>query len=201
MAFLRLLPSALGALALAFGLAACGDADEAATTVVERTTTVTRTVTAPATTPTAPATTPTAPTTPATTPTEPAAPLTLHAAEQVLDGHGFATLTERDWHPDETLKVLLGVRRGVSDQGAQQAFFFVGDRFIGTDTRDPSGRIAVTAQEDDAITLSYGLYRLSDSIEMPSGGDAEVTYTWDGSRLTPQQPIPPAAPAASLSRR
>ncbi|MDW5598465.1 LppP/LprE family lipoprotein [Conexibacter stalactiti] len=182
--------------ALALGAAACGDSDDASTTVVERAT-VTRTVTVPAR-PTTPA--PPPETTPATTP-PPAAPLTLRAAEQVLDGRGFATLAERDWRPDQNLKVLLGVRRGVSDDGAQQAFFFVGDRFIGTDTRDPSGRIAVTAQSDDAITLAYGLYRPDDSIESPSGGETEVTYTWDGDRLSPQEPIPPSATDAALSRR
>ncbi|HST41651.1 MAG TPA: LppP/LprE family lipoprotein [Conexibacter sp.] len=182
--------------ALAFGATACGSDDDASTTVAEPTT-VTRTVTVPAR-PTTPAQPPA--TTPATT--EPAAaPLTLQAAEQVLDGRGFATLTERDWRPDQPLKVLLGVRRGVSDDGAQQAFFFVGDAFIGTDTRDPSGRITVTEQSDDAITLAYGLYRPGDSIESPSGGETEVTYAWDGDSLTPQEPIPPSSPDAALSRR
>ena len=51
------------------------------------------------------------------------------------------------------------------------------------------------------MTLSYALYRPSDGIDAPSGGSAEVTYAWDGSRLTPQDPIPTAAPDAPLSRR
>lgn len=191
----RTFPLAFAALALAAGATACGDGDNASETVVEQST-VTRTVTAPPQTTTVPATTPTTPAT-----TTPTAPLTLQAAEQVLDGRGFATLTERDWRPDQNLKVLVGVRRGVSDEGAQQAFFFVGDRFIGTDTRAPSGRITVTAQEDDAITLAYGLYRPADSIESPSGGEAEVTFAWDGDALTPQQQIPGDAPDAPLSRR
>jgi hypothetical protein len=190
-----LLPAviSLAALALSLGLAACGDGGNTAT--VSDVTTATQTDTGPPrqTTPTPPATT--------TTPATPSAPLTLHAAEQVLDRRGFATLTERDWHPGQTLKVLLGVRRGVSDVGAQQAFFFAGDRFIGTDTSAPSGRITVTAQHDDAITLAYSVYRRSDSIESPSGGEAEVRYVWDGSRLTPQQRIPAASSAAPLSRR
>lgn len=130
-----------------------------------------------------------------------AAPLTLRAAEQVLDGRGFAPLTERDWRPDQQLKVLIGVRRGVSDDGAQQAFLFAGDRFIGTDTKDRSGRITVAAQSDDRVTLTYALYRPGDSIERPSGGTADVTYVWDGARLTPEDPIPPADPSASLGRR
>lgn len=200
MDFRSKLPLALTtAAALALGLAACGDDDNASSTVVERTT-VTRTVTAPATA----AQTTTAP--PATstgtgTTTTPAGPLTLRAAEQVLDGRGYATLSERDWRPDQTLKVLVGVRRGTSDGGQQQAFFFAGDRWIGTDASAPSGRITVVDQQDDAITLAYALYRPGDSIESPSGGERQVTFAWDGSRLTPQQPIPPAAADAQLSRR
>lgn len=186
------LPLALGTAALAFGVAACGDSgDKASTTVVEQST-VTRTVTAP------PATTPA--TTPQTT-SQPAAPLTLQQAEQVLEQRGFAPLGERDWRPDQTLKVLIGFAGEASMSGQEQAFFFVGDRFIGTDARAPSGRVTVTAQEDQAITLSYGLYRPKDSIESPTGGEAEVTFVWDGTSLTPQQPIPSAAQNAPLSRR
>jgi len=198
MALSAKLPLALtAAAALALGLAACGGDDDASTTVVERTT-VTRTVTAPA---TAPQTTPAPPATATGTATTPAGPLTLRAAEQVLDGRGYATLSERDWRPDQTLKVLVGVRRGTSDGGQQQAFFFAGDRWIGTDASAPSGRITVLGQQDDAITLAYALYRPGDSIESPSGGERQVTFVWDGSRLTPRQPIPPAAPDAPLSRR
>ena len=190
---------ALAALLLALAWAGCGDGDDRGTTVVE--TTATRTVTVPATTPTAP-TTPAAPpaTAPQTTPA-PSGPLTLHAAEQVLDERGFAPLTERDWRPDQTLKVLIGVRRGGGDGGQQQAFFFAGDRWIGTDASAPSGRIAVVDQSDDAITLAYGLYRPGDSIESPSAGEAQVTFAWDGARLRPRQPIPPADPQAPRSRR
>jgi hypothetical protein len=190
---------------LAIGLAACGTNDDA-TTVVE-TSTVTQTVTTQAPAATGTATTPPA-TTSATTPSSPStttgtAPLTLHAAEQVLADRGFSTLTERDWRTDQNLKVLAGVRTntGTSDAGQQQAFFFAGDRFLGTDTRDPSGRITVTAQENDAVTLTYALYSPSDSIDQPSAGEASVTFVWDGTRLTPQQPIPPAAPTAQRSRR
>lgn len=191
----RLLPLAVALSALA--LSACGGS-EAETTTVSRTTTVTRTVTTPAAT-TPAATTPAATTPPARTPA--GGSLSLREAEQVLDARGYAPLTERDWRPDATLKVLVGVRRGVSADGAQQAFFFAGDRFIGTDTRDPSGRIAVTGQSGDAVALTYALYRPGDSIEQPSGGEVTVTFAWDGSRLRPREEIPPADPAAPRSRR
>lgn len=173
-------------------LAGCGGGDEPASSSVART--VTKTVTVPATTPTtSTATTP-------TTPTNPKAPLSLQAAEQVLDARGYAPLGERDWRPDQPLKVLLGISRS-ADPRAEQAFFFVGDTFIGTDTQDPSAAIEVATQDGDSVTLSYGLYRPADQIDVPTGGTAEVTYRWDGSRLTPQDSIPSASTAAPLSRR
>lgn len=193
----RRILSALAPAALALLVpAGCGGGDEPTSASVA-TETVTRTVTVPATTSTT--TTPTTPATPAA-PSDPDAPLSLQAAEQVLDARGFAPLSERDWRPDQPLKVLLGVSRS-ADPRAEQAFFFVGDTFIGTDTKDPSASIEVVAQDGDSVTLSYGLFRPADQVDVPTGGSAEVTYGWDGSRLAPQDSIPSASPAAPLSRR
>jgi hypothetical protein len=176
------------ALVASLALAACGGSKPVS--VVTRTRTVVRTVTAPATTPTA--------TSPATT-TTPSAPLTLHAAEQVLAARGYDVLTEHDWRPDRTRKVLVGIRR--APPRAELAFLFAGSRFIGTDTRDPSGAIEVVGQGERSVTLGYGIYRPGDALCCASGGTAQVTYAWNGTRLTPLQPIPPADPGASRSRR
>lgn len=176
-------------------LAGCGGGD-APTSASVGTTTVTRTVTVPAVT----GVTSTGPDTVPQPPPDPSAPLTLHAAEQVLAARGYAPLGERDWRPDQSLKVLLGVSRANGSR-AEQAFFFVGDTFIGTDTKDPSAMIEVGAQGDGSVTLTYGLYRPADQVDVPTGGSADVTYRWDGSSLTPQDPIPSASTAAPLSRR
>jgi hypothetical protein len=184
----RLPPALLAALALV-AIAGCGGGDEP-TAAVTKTTIVTRTVTVPATTPT---------TSTSTTPTTPSAPLTLHAAERVLDAHGYAPLTERDWRPDQALRVLIGIRRAAPR--AELAFFFAGGRYIGTDTKDPSGAIEVTDQADDRITLGYGLYEPGDALCCASGGVRHVTYAWDGARLTPEDAIPSADPGAPQSRR
>lgn len=188
----------LAALAL-LAVTGCGDGDERASAVTD-VETVTTTVTTPGT------TTPTTATTPSTTtpapsaPPNPDAPLSLQTAEQTLDTRGFATLTERDFQPDQPLKVLIGVRRD-ADGGAQQAFFFYGDRYIGTDTKLPSGRVAVSGQQGSAVTLTYGLYAPGDAIDSPSAGSADVTFRWTGTALEPQSTIPSADPAASPSRR
>lgn len=186
----RLLSALPPAALVLLALAGCGGGDErdaAATTT--RTETVVRTVTAPAT---------STSTTPAV---DPDAPLSLAAAEQVLAGRGYSVLGERDWRPDQRLKVLLGIADSADEPRRELAFFFVGDVFIGTDTKDPSGQIEVVDQSDDAVTLSYGLYRSDDSIDDPTGGTAEVTYGWDGSRLAPQGEIPTDSPDAPISRR
>ncbi|MGB2710621.1 MAG: LppP/LprE family lipoprotein [Conexibacter sp.] len=169
--------------------AGCGGGDEP-TAAATRTATVTHTVTVPA----------TSTATGATPAPDPNAPLSLQMAERTLDARGYAPLTERDFRPGQPLKVLVGIERGDGPR-AELAFFFVGDRFIGTDTQDPSAHIDVTAQQDEAITLTYALYRPGDAIDAPSAGSADVTYAWDGSRLVPRDPIPSADPAASPSRR
>ncbi len=157
-----------------------------------------RTVTVPATRTT---TATTGATTTSTTPADPHAPLSLRAAQLTLGARGFNVLSERDLHPDQTLKVLLGVRHEAGDTGNQQAFFFVGDRFIGTDAKDTSGRIVVVDQRDDAVTLAYALYRTGDAIDSPSAGSARVTYRWNGAQLTPDGPIPSSDLGAATSRR
>lgn len=198
MPFRRRLLSALAPAALALlALAGCGGGARTSAHVTTRT--VTRTVTVPATTT---ATTTTGGTTSAAPPPNPSATLSLHAAEQVLAAHGYATLTERDWRPDQPLKALLGVATRVPAGSRRElAFFFVGATFIGNDTTDPSGQIEVGAQDGSSVALRYGLYRASDGIEDPTGGSAAVTYRWTGTRLVPQDPIPIAAPNAPLSRR
>jgi hypothetical protein len=184
---------ALVPLCTALALAGCGGSKR--TSEATRTRTVVRTVTAPT------ATTPTTTTgrTTATSPAPPGAPLTLHDAEQVLAARGYAALTERDWRPDQTLEVLLGIRRAAPR--AERAFFFAGGRFIGTDTSDPSGAIEVVAQSDRQVTLGYGLYKPGDALCCASGGTRQVTYAWTGTRLAAQGPIPTADPGAQLSRR
>ncbi|HXE44834.1 MAG TPA: LppP/LprE family lipoprotein [Conexibacter sp.] len=190
-----LAPAALALLALA----GCGGGARTAAHVATRT--VTRTVTTPNAT-TQATTSATATSTAPAAPPNPNATLSLHAAEQALTARGYATLSERDWRPDQPLKVLIGVGlRSPAGVRRELAFFFVGATFIGTDTKDPSGQIAVLAQDGGGATLSYGLYRPSDSIDAPTGGTAAVTYRWTGTRLIPQDPIPSAAPAASPSRR
>jgi hypothetical protein len=133
--------------------------------------------------------------------------VTLDDALAVVSRKGYdASDYVSGYVPDEatwestTLRVLLGVRTP-SDSFDQRAFFFLRDRYLGTDTSLPSARISLVAQNDKTVTVEYVLYRRRDPLSDPTGGSATVRYHWNGRRLVPKDPIPPAAWSAKLSRR
>lgn len=119
----------------------------------------------------------------------------LGQAQAVVRGRGYEPIGAT-YASGQTLQVLVGSR-----SGAEQAFFFVNGRYIGTDTSQPSGQIGVVAQGDTDVTLSYALYRPHDAACCPSGGRSQVRYQLDNGKLAPQEAIPSAATSASLSRR
>jgi hypothetical protein len=117
----------------------------------------------------------------------------LGAALAALRAHGFSALDTSDYHADQTLRVLVGARQGSAAAHVQQAFFFVGGRYIGTDTSQPSANVQVVGQSDTEVTLSYALYQHGDPLCCPSGGHAQVHYALDNGKLAPLDPIPSAA--------
>jgi hypothetical protein len=126
--------------------------------------------------------------------------LTVSQAAAVVKSRGYTPSDPGgEWRADHTLKVLVAVKTGSGDGRIQKAFFFVGPRFIGTDTSDPSRAIRVAAQQDATVALTYALYKPSDPFCCPSGR-ATVRYHWTGSRLTPLDPIPPRSGSAPASR-
>jgi hypothetical protein len=107
----------------------------------------------------------------------------------------------RSYDPSAALRVLVGVYASSADGANQRAFFFAGDRYLGTDARDPSAYVGVVQQVGNTITLRYTLYRPSDAMCCPSAGTADVRYRWDGSKLEPLDPIPSSDWKAPVSRR
>lgn len=114
------------------------------------------------------------------------------SAAAVLQCRGFSAMNAGDYQSGQTLRVLVGARNG-SGGHAQQAFFFVGGRFLGTDTSAPSAAVRVLEQSDTEVTLGYSLYRSGDSLSSPTGGQASVRFQLDNGRLTPLDPIPSQA--------
>lgn len=113
------------------------------------------------------------------------------AAAQLVRGQGFDPVSRKAYHPDQTLRVMLGESstgsRSSGVAAGRRAFFFVGDSFIQSDAQEPSAKLRIVRQTENTVTLGYGL---------TSGGEARVRFEWDGSALGPQRPVPPAAQRA-----
>ncbi len=176
------------ALALLASLAGCGGSDSPSPTLktvsVPTQTQATQTQTQPET------QTQATPTTTTTTTTAPA-----EARDEALakvSALGYNPVDPSQWNETQTLRVLVGVRKDSGDGYARRAFFFVGRRYIGTDTSDDSAGIRVDGQSDTTITLAYALYGRGDALCCP-GGTGSVRYQWNGSKLVPLDPIPPAS--------
>jgi hypothetical protein len=131
---------------------------------------------------------------------EVAANAEAEAAADVVTAHGYTPVDISDYHPTQTLRVLLGTRTG-SANGYKRAFFFLDNRFIGTDSSQPSASIGIVSQSDTEVALAYALYRSHDPLCCPSGGQAVVHFQLDDGALVPLQPLPPVSSAAGLARQ
>lgn len=132
---------------------------------------------------------------------EPTSAEGLSGALAVVKARGFTANNASDYHSGQTLRVLVGTRTGSGDGYAQQAFFFVGDRYIGTDASQPSAGVKVVWQGDTEVTLAYPLYRPHDPLCCPGGGQATVRFQLNNGRLVPLGSIPPASSQTGLSRQ
>ncbi len=124
----------------------------------------------------------------------------LGAAQAVVKAHGFTAQETSDYHPGQTLHVLVGTRSGSSDGYGQQAFFFVGGHYIGTDASEPSASIKVVGQSDTEVTLAYSLYKPGDPLSHPSGGERTVRFQLNNGHLVALDPIPPANSSTNVAR-
>jgi hypothetical protein len=122
------------------------------------------------------------------------------AAVAVVKAHGYTAGETSTYDPANTLRVLVGTRSGSSDGYAQQAFFFVDGRYIGTDTKEPSASVKVVGQSDTEVTLAYQLYKPGDPLSHPSGGEATVHFQLNNGRLVALNPIPPATSSTAAAR-
>lgn len=191
---------ALVAMAL---LAACGSSTKTVTVTsappVAQTTTATTPSTQTQTQTTQAQTTPSTTSTATRTAPEPA--FTQHEskaegaseAAAVVRSRGYTPNDTSEYHSNQTLRVLVGTQTGSSAGYGQQAFFFVGGHYLGTDTKLPSATVKVLDQGDTEVTLGYPLYRHGDSLSDPSGGEAHVTFQLNNGKLVALQTIPPAS--------
>jgi hypothetical protein len=122
------------------------------------------------------------------------------AATEVLTQRGYTAKNPSEYHAGQTLRVLVGTRDGSTEGHAQQAFFFLDGRYLGTDTKEPSAQMKVLSQSDTEVAIAYGLYRQGDSLCCPSGGQRVVHFALNNGKLTALDPIPPASSSSGLSR-
>jgi hypothetical protein len=125
----------------------------------------------------------------------------LPAAIAVVRAHGYTANHMSDYHPSQTLRVLIGTGASSNDGHDRRAFFFVDGRYIGTDSSQPSAMVGVVAQSDTEVTLAYSLYRSGDPLCCPGGGQARVRFVLNNGRLTPLDAIPPVNSTTGLSRQ
>ena len=123
------------------------------------------------------------------------------AAAAVVSAHGYTARDLSDYHPNHTLRVLIGTRTGSADGYNQLAFFFLDNRYLGTDSTQPSASIRVVSQSDTEVAVAYALYRSHDPLCCSSGGQATVRFQLDNGQLVPLDPIPPADSSSGLSRQ
>ncbi len=132
---------------------------------------------------------------------EQAAPGEATAAAAVVHAHGYSPVALSTYHPNQTLRVLIGTREGSTAGYNQLAFFFLGNHYLGTDSSQPSAAVHIVGQSDTEVTLAYALYRPHDTQCCPSGGQAVVHFQLNNGTLTPLDPIPPTSSSAPLSRQ
>jgi hypothetical protein len=109
-------------------------------------------------------------------------------AVAILNEQGFKPLRIADWHPEHTLRVLIGR----DDTGAERAFFFVKRRFVGNDDAVASASVRVAAARENGVTLTYRLFGPTDEPCCPKGERVKVAFRWQDGTLSPAAEVPPA---------
>ncbi len=125
----------------------------------------------------------------------------LPAALAVVRAHGYTASDTSDYHPNQTLRVLVGTGSHSNDGYDKQAFFFLDGHYLGTDASRPSAQISVVSQSDTEVTLAYQLYRPGDPLCCPGGGAAHVHFQLNNGRLVPLDTIPPVSSTTGTSRQ
>ncbi len=132
-----------------------------------------------------PSATPVRSPTPKPTPRPPAA---------VVAGEGFTPQGDGVSVDDGSGGQLLAIKAlcaGSADGHCQKVFFFVRGEYLGTDTAKTSlGIINVAAAGTAKINVTYANYAPSDPFCCPSLPPVTISYSWDGSTLTPSG-VPP----------
>lgn len=75
--------------------------------------------------------------------------------------------------------------RSDGDGTTQQIYFFINNRFLGTDTSDMHGPTTVVPGSTGTIIASYAHYLSGDPMSNPTGIPYTCSFYWNGSKLIP----------------
>lgn len=88
-----------------------------------------------------------------------------------------------------TLYAWVGVCKGSGDGYCQKVFFFIGTRFVGTDSKLPEPEIdRIAARGVGTIAVTYANYLKNDPMCCPTGRPFTETYHWNGRRMVRSRP-------------
>ncbi|ABG96604.1 MULTISPECIES: LppP/LprE family lipoprotein [Rhodococcus] len=71
-----------------------------------------------------------------------------------------------------------------------QVLFFHDGAYLGTATAESYAYTRVVESTGDSVSVQYRWLGEQDANCCPSGGPAVITYSWDGSRVVMEQPLP-----------
>jgi hypothetical protein len=81
---------------------------------------------------------------------------------------------------------IAGMKMGTADGYTQWVFFFNGTTYLGTDTAVPSPQLQLVGSPGAGqINVQYTNYGPNDPLCCPSLPPVTITYTWDGTSVTP----------------
>ncbi|MEA2534044.1 MAG: eukaryotic-like serine/threonine-protein kinase [Actinomycetota bacterium] len=96
------------------------------------------------------------------------------------------------WRSSATLHVLHAMPAAAAGNGGDFFFFFVNGNPVGD--FHFTGAVGERAPDATSFAVTYGVYKPGDAHCCPSGGNATVTFRWDGSKL-----VHDPAPGATLN--
>lgn len=74
----------------------------------------------------------------------------------------------------------------------RHVLFFHDGRYLGTATAEPYSFTHVVGTTHDTVTVEYRWLAEDEPNCCPAGGPAAIDYTWDGSQVVMEQPLPQA---------